>query len=101
MPLKCLPISFKFSERYQGQQLMMLLWMQAQLQGDRNALSRPAFARMAHDERCQLYFPMHGDQVTFLFYFCAPDSPPCIPSMADLGGRHCQEGLRMICRIMK
>ena len=45
---------------------MVLLCTQAQLRGDRNALSRPAFARMAHDERCQLYFPMHGDQVTFL-----------------------------------
>ena len=45
---------------------MMLLCAQAQLQGDRNALSRPAFARMAHDERCQLYFPLHGDQVASL-----------------------------------
>ena len=39
------------------------LGMQAQLSPDRNALSRPAFSRMAHDERCQLYFPQHDDQV--------------------------------------
>jgi hypothetical protein len=37
--------------------------MQAQLRRDLNALSRPAFSRMAHDERCQLYFPHHNDQV--------------------------------------
>lgn len=39
------------------------LAMQAQLRPDRNAVSRPAFSRMAHDERCQLYFPQHDDQV--------------------------------------
>jgi len=37
--------------------------VQAQMRPDRNALSRPAFSRMTHDERCQLYFPVHGDQV--------------------------------------
>ena len=39
---------------------------QAHLAADRGAVCRPAFARIAAEERCQLYFPQPGDQLVLL-----------------------------------
>lgn len=40
--------------------------MQEHQKRGRGALSRPAFQRIAAEEHCQLYFPVHGEQVVLL-----------------------------------
>ena len=47
-------------------QNLSVLPVQAHLRPDRSVYCRPAFVRIATEERCQLYFPMHGDQVVLL-----------------------------------